>query len=371
MKAVILVGGFGTRLRPFTFTHPKPLVPFCNMPIVEHQIKALVSVGVNHVIFAVGHMEDAMVKGMKPLEEKYKIKLTFSIEEEPLGTAGPLGLCRELLSENQDEPFFMLNSDVACEFPLKDMLSFHKSHGEQGTILITPVEDPSKYGLVVSDKETGLIQQFLEKPPAGQSSYPSDKINAGIYILQPKILSLIPLPNPKPHNISIERQIFPELVIQKSLFSFVLPGYWMDVGQPKDFLKGTVLHLKSLRNHASSCTELATGPNIKGNVFIDPSAKVSPDATIGPDVVIGQNCVIEGGVRLVGSTIMEGSTVRAGALVKNSIVGWSGNIKSWAHLEGCFLGEDVTVAPEVILIDTVVCPHKSSGANSLTASIQL
>lgn len=372
MKAVILVGGFGTRLRPFTFTHPKPLVPFCNMPIVEHQIKALAEVGVNHIILAVGHMEDELTKGMKPLAEKYNVELTFSVEDEPLGTAGPLSLCRELLSENIDEPFFMLNSDVACEFPLADMLSFHKSHGTLGTILITPVEDPSKYGLVVTDKETGKIQQFLEKPPAGQASYPSDKINAGIYILQPKVLDLIPLPNPKPHNVSIERQIFPELVIQNNVYAFTLPGYWMDVGQPKDFLKGTTLHLKSLRNHAKTSHELApAAKNIKDNVLIHPTAVVSPEALLGPDVVIGANCVIEANVRLVGTTVMEKTIVRSGAYVKNTIIGWEGQIKSWAHLEGCFLGADVNVGEGVVLMDTIVCPHKGTNANSLSSSIVL
>lgn len=367
MKAVILVGGYGTRLRPYTFTHPKPLVPFCNLAIVEHQIAALSKVGVNHVILAVGHMEDAMTKGVKHFEDKYNLKVTFSIEKEPLGTAGPLGLCRALLTESED-PFFMLNSDVACEFPLADMLSFHKDHGKSGTILITPVEDPSKYGLVVSEKGTGRIEQFLEKPPAGQSSYPSDKINAGIYILQPEVLKLIPEPTVQ---MSIEREIFPALVLKSDVYSYLLPGYWMDVGQPKDFLKGTTLHLKSLRSHAELAPQLASGPNIKGNVLIHETAQVSPDALLGPDVVIGPNCVVEGNARIQSSTIMENTVVQKAAFVKNSIVGWNSKIQAWAHLEGCFLGEDVNIGAEVVLIDTTVCPHKASNANSLSASVQL
>eukprot|EP00461_Guttulinopsis_vulgaris_P000545 UN00545 len=159
---VLLVGGFGTRLRPLTFSCPKSLTPFANMAIIEHQVAALVKAGVDHLILASGHFESAMKDGMEPIAQKYGIKLTFSVETTPLGTAGPLSLCRQALVD-QKEPFFMLNSDVACEFPLDDMFSFHKSHDGEATIMITPVEDPSKYGLVCTDAQTGLITAFVRK----------------------------------------------------------------------------------------------------------------------------------------------------------------------------------------------------------------
>lgn len=160
MKAVILVGGYGTRLRPFTFTQPKSLVPFANLPIMEHQIAALAKAGVDQVILAVGHLPHLLLKQKEALEKTYNITIHFSIEDVPLGTAGPLALCRELL-QTDAEPFFMLNSDVACEFPFERMLNYHKSHGKEGTICVTPVEDPSRYGLVVYDKTTVRIEVFI------------------------------------------------------------------------------------------------------------------------------------------------------------------------------------------------------------------
>lgn len=362
MKAVILVGGFGTRLRPFTFSQPKPCVPFVNVAIVEHQIAALVEAGVTEIILAVGHMPTLMMDFMKNVETKYKIKVVFSIEETPLGTAGPLGLCRAKLLED-DAPFFMLNSDVACEFPLVEMLNYHKDHGKEGTILVTPVEDPSKYGLVVSNAD-GKIIQFLEKPAPGATNLPSNKINAGIYLLNKSVLSRIPT---EPVAMSIERQIFPAMVVDEQVHSMILPGYWMDVGQPKDFLIGTHLHLTMLARRKPE--QLARGAGITGNVVIDPSAKVGAGCSIGPDVVIGPGCVIGDGVRLNNCTLMAGTTVDAHSVVKTSIVGWESKIAKWAHVEKCFLGEDVEVASEVMLYEAVVCPHKGFKEHSLEKGI--
>jgi mannose-1-phosphate guanylyltransferase len=137
MKALILVGGFGTRLRPLTFSKPKPLVEFANRPMIMHQIAALAKVGCTEIILAVNYQPDIMHAAMKKVEEEYNLKITFSIEEEPLGTAGPLALARDNLSSDPD-PFFVLNSDVICEFPFADLLAFHKAHGGEGTLMVTP-----------------------------------------------------------------------------------------------------------------------------------------------------------------------------------------------------------------------------------------
>lgn len=148
MKAVILVGGYGTRLRPLTFSCPKPLVPFLNVPIVTHQIEALVRVGVKEVILAVNVQPDTMREFLTSCEQKYGIKIHISIETEPMGTAGPLALARDLLlagvKEGERQPFFMFNSDVSCDYPLQEMLDFHNKSGGDGTILVTRVQDPSK-----------------------------------------------------------------------------------------------------------------------------------------------------------------------------------------------------------------------------------
>jgi mannose-1-phosphate guanylyltransferase len=157
MKALILIGGFGTRLRPLTFTRPKPLINFCEVPILCHQIEALAKVGVKEVILAVSQQPDCLFEELKMYEEKYGVKITISIEKVPLGTAGPIRLAKDILkADNPDGLFFMFNADVICEYPLQNMLDFHKSHDGEGTIMVTQVEDPSKYGVVVSD-DNGLI----------------------------------------------------------------------------------------------------------------------------------------------------------------------------------------------------------------------
>lgn len=295
-----------------------------------------------------------MMDFTKTVEDEYKVKISFSVEDTPLGTAGPLTLARQQL-ETDAEPFFMLNSDVACEFPLQKMLQFHRSHKREGTILVTPVEDPSKYGLVVFNEE-GMIKQFLEKPDGDCKSFPSNHINAGIYLLNKSVLKRLPL---VPTNISIERKVFPEMVISNDLYAMTLDGYWMDIGQPLDFIKGTRHHLQFLRKTDSQALADTTADvTIVGNVMIDASAKVGKGSVLGPDVVIGPKCVIGEGVRVLNTTVMSGSKIASFARVGNSIVGWDCNIKGWAHLDKCQLGEDVEVAAEAVLVGAIVCPHK-------------
>jgi mannose-1-phosphate guanylyltransferase len=230
MKALILVGGFGTRLRPLTLSVPKPIVPFANKEMVVHQIEALVRAGVTEVILAVNYHPEAMKNNLEKWEKVLNVQITYSHETEPMGTAGPLALAKDRLCEN-NEPFFVLNSDITCNYPLEEMLRFHKSHGKEGTILVTKVDDPSKYGVIVSDQE-GKIERFVEKP----KTYVGNKINAGIYVLNPSVIKRIPL---KP--TSIEKEVFPKMAEDGQLYRFVLKGYWMDIGQPKDFITGSAM----------------------------------------------------------------------------------------------------------------------------------
>lgn len=294
MKALILVGGYGTRLRPLTFSKPKPLVDFVNSPMILHQVKALVEVGVTEVVLAVNYQPEVMLSAMHQVEEKYGVKITFSIEPEPLGTAGPLRLAKDILTADGNETFFVLNSDVICEFPFKELLEFHLSHHGEGTLMTTDVEDPSKYGVVLSVKGSTLIDKFVEKP----KDYVGNAINAGIYIFNTSMLNRIP---DKP--TSIEKEIFPPMAAEKQLHSIPLKGFWADVGQPKDFLTGTALYLESMR--LKDPTSLASGKHITGNVIIDPSAKIGNNCKIGPNVTIGPGVIVGDGVRLRSSVLMK------------------------------------------------------------------
>lgn len=186
MKALILVGGYGTRLRPLTIYRPKPLVEFANKPMLMHQVEALVAAGVTQIVLAVSYHAQTMEDELSLEAERLGISIVFSHEDEPLGTAGPLAASRKILESN-GEPFFVLNSDVICDFPFEEMVRYHRSHGKEGTIVVTKVDEPSKYGVVVYDQHSGQIDKFVEKP----AEFVSNKINAGLYIFWPSILERI------------------------------------------------------------------------------------------------------------------------------------------------------------------------------------
>ncbi|MCJ1355530.1 MAG: mannose-1-phosphate guanyltransferase [Icmadophila ericetorum] len=356
MKALILVGGFGTRLRPLTLTLPKPLVEFANKPMIQHQIEALAHAGVTDIVLAVNYRPDIMVAALKKYEEEYNVKIEFSVEAEPLGTAGPLKLAEKILGKN-DSPFFVLNSDVICDYPFAQLAKFHASHGQEGTIVVTKVEEPSKYGVVVhAPGHPSRIERFVEKPV----EFVGNRINAGIYILNPSVLKRIEL-----RPTSIEQETFPAICKDEELHSFDLEGFWMDVGQPKDFLTGTCLYLSSLSKKGSKKLTSHSEPFVYGgNVLVDPTARIGKNCRIGPNVTIGPNVVVGDGVRLQRCVLLAGSKVKDHAWVKSTIVGWNSSIGKWARLENVsVLGDDVTIGDEIYVNGGSILPHKSIKTN--------
>ncbi|KAJ7424733.1 Mannose-1-phosphate guanyltransferase beta [Willisornis vidua] len=373
MRALILVGGFGTRLRPLTLSRPKPLVEFCNKAVLLHQLEALRQAGVSHVVLAVSYMSEALEAAMREQEQRLGIRISMSHEKEPLGTAGPLALARDLLAED-GEPFFVLNSDVICEFPFAALAHFHRQHGGEGSLVVTRVEEPAKYGVVVCEADTGRICRFVEKPRV----FVSNKINAGLYIFNPGILKRIQVragvlgwarlgagPPAQPCSLSsqlrptsIEKEIFPAMAQDGQLYAMELQGFWMDIGQPKDFLTGMCMYLQALR--AQHPEKLHSGPGVVGNVLVDPSARIGANCVIGPNVTIGAGVVVEDGVRIKRCTVLEGARIRSHSWLESCIVGWSCSVGQWVRMENVtVLGEDVIVNDELYLNGANVLPHKS------------
>jgi len=316
--------------------------------MVIHQIEALRDVGVTTVVLAVNYRPDLMAATLQSWEQKLGVKILYSHEKEPLGTAGPLALAKDLLMDPPDEPFFVLNSDVTSEFPLADLVTFHKSHGKEGTIMVTTVSEPSKYGVVVYEEATGRINRFVEKPQV----YVGNKINAGIYIFNKSILDRIPL-----RPTSIEKETFPKMCEEGNLYCMELPGFWMDVGQPKDYLAGVCKFLTSVQQKTPH--QLSTGSHIRGPVMIDPTAKIGEGCVIGPYVTIGPNVVVENGVRLRKATILSGASIASNSWIDSSIVGWECTIGKWVRMEGVsVLGRDVSVGDELYLNGAIVLDHK-------------
>ena len=345
---------------------------FANKPMIEHQVESLAAAGVTDIVLAVNYRPDIMEKALKkvsmePLhftypahetqyEKQYNVKIEFSIETEPLGTAGPLKLAEKTLGKD-DSPFFVLNSDVICEYPFQQLAEFHKAHGDEGTIVVTKVEEPSKYGVIVHKPDhPSRIDRFVEKPV----EFVGNRINAGLYILNPSVLRRIEL-----RPTSIEQETFPAIVKDGELHSFDLEGFWMDVGQPKDFLSGTCLYLSSLTKRGSKKLESPQKPYVYGgNVLVDPSAKIGKNCRIGPNVTIGPNVVVGDGVRLQRCVLLAGSKIKDHAWVKSTIVGWNSTIGKWARLENVsVLGDDVTVGDEIYVNGGSILPHKSIKAN--------
>ncbi|KAJ7961376.1 Mannose-1-phosphate guanylyltransferase 1 [Quillaja saponaria] len=307
---------------------PKPLVEFANKPMILHQIEALKAFGVTEVILAINYQPEVMLNFLNDFEKKLEIKITCSQETEPLGT-----LARDKLEDDSGEPFFVLNSDVISEYPFKEMIEFHKSHG-------------------------GRLSLWLPRWMNLQSM-----INAGIYLLNPSVLDRIEL---KP--TSIEKEVFPKIAAVGQLYAMVLPGFWMDIGQPVDFITGLRLYLDSVQKKWAS--KLATGTHIVGNLLVDETAVIGDECLIGPDVAIGPGCVIESGVRLSSCTVMCGGRVRKHACVSNSIIGWHFTVVSWARVENMtILGEDVHVGNEIYSNGGVVLPRKEIKSSILRPDI--
>jgi mannose-1-phosphate guanylyltransferase len=311
-------------------------------------------------VLAVSYRAEEMAEALTSMEREYKLKITISQETEPLGTAGPLRLAAKHLDDGSGEPFFVFNSDVTCEYPLAELLAFHRAHGREGTIMVTKVDEPSKYGVVVHGAD-GKIEHFVEKP----QTFVGNHINAGLYCLSPSVLRRIEL-----RPMSIEKEVFPFMAGEGQLYAMPLPGYWMDIGQPRDYITGMCLHLASLRRRSphllaagstgGGAGAAAGASNVRGDVLIHASATVSPHAVVGPNAVIGPNCVVEDGARIVRSTLLEGTTVKAHALVSGSIIGWRSTVGRWGRVEnGTVFGEDVQLAEEAMVNGALVLPHKS------------
>lgn len=345
LKALILVGGFGTRLRPLTFLKAKPLVEFCNKPTLIYQIEALVKIGVNEIILAINYKPEALQEFISEIEKNYKVKISCSQEMEPLGTAGPIGLARDNFFKNEKFDYlFVFNADITCSYPLNDLLSFHIQAKAEGTIFTTKVKDPTKYGVVVSD-DNGKIQRFVEKPQI----FISDNINAGLYVFNYEFLNRIPT-----KRCSIETEIFPLLASEGKMFSLNLPGHWMDIGQPKDYLSGTITYLNSQpKSRFVDKTEF-----IYDCVLKHESAIIEEGAVVGPNVVIGKGVVVKKGARIKNSVILNDSQIDGYAYIEGSIIGWKNKVGKWVRISGLTIsGEDVTFNNEVYVNSSTILPN--------------
>jgi len=347
MQAVILAGGEGTRLRPLTSTVPKPVVPLVDRPFIAFMLDWLRGHGVDDVVMSCGHLA-AGVRNVLGDGSAYGVRLRYVEEPRPLGTGGAVKYAESLL----DERFLMLNGDVLTDLDVSAQLALHDMRGGRATLALTPVEDPSAYGLVHT-LDDGEVTAFVEKPSPDQID--THNISAGIYVLERSVLDLLEPEQPA----SIERDVFPRLVGQ-GLYAYVGEGYWLDIGTPERYLEGTFDIIEGTVATAVSermgdgyvCLE--AGIENAGRVI--PSALVERDCTIAPGARIGGRVVLESGVRVGPDTTIEravvlrGSSIGANCRLSGCIVGGGVEIGDNTHVEGlAVLGEGVTIGADNVV----------------------
>jgi mannose-1-phosphate guanylyltransferase len=341
MQALILAGGEGTRLRPLTTTVPKPVIPLVDRPFIAFMLDWLRSHGVDDIVMSCGHLASG-VRNVLGDGGAYGIRLRYVEEPRPMGTGGALKYAAPLL----DDRFLMLNGDVLTDIDLTAQVAQHERSGAQATLALTPVEDPSNYGLVRT-ADGGEVTEFVEKPSPDQID--TRNISAGAYVLERSVLDLLEEDQPA----SIERDVFPRLVGDR-LFGFVSDGYWLDIGTPERYLQGTFDILEGTVGtdvvKRMGGGYLCIEDNVENAGRIIPSALVESGCRIGDGSRIGGRVVLEHGVQVGEETTIERAVVMQGAEIgrectlSGCIVAGGVRLGDHCTVDGMsVLGEGVTV----------------------------
>jgi len=323
VRAVVLVGGFGTRLRPLTLTRPKQMLPVVHRPMIEHVVGHLAGHGVDDVVLSLGYRPDAFRHGY-PDGRCAGVSLHYAVEPRPLDTAGAIRFAA--LNAGIGERFLVVNGDVLTDLDVTRFLAFHERAGAEGTIALHKVSDPSRYGVVPTDAH-GRVTAFVEKPPPGEA--PSDLINAGTYVLEPSVLDRID----GTRRVSVEREVFPAMVADGTLFALDDESYWIDTGTPQEYIQAQLDLLDGLRGGGAAAPA------------VHPSADVAPGARVSRSVV-GPEATVAAGARVEGSVLLEGVQLGPGAVVEGSIVGAGSTVGADARIEGCtVVGDRQVIGP--------------------------
>ena len=304
MKALILIGGEGTRLRPLTINTLKCMVPIANRHFFEYQIALLKKYGIRDIILSVCYLP-AKVKKAVGDGKKHGVRISYVTERSPLGTAGAIKNAQKML----DQTSLIMNGDILTDIKLDELLKYHESKRADATIALHEVSDPSAYGLVLSGRD-GTITRFLEKPK--ESEITSKWINAGVYVFSKKAVDMIPAGI----NISVERQTFPLMIEKKSrLMAFKSSQYWLDIGKIDKYVQANFDVLQG-RFESLFGDEIADTGVKAGSL-----AKIDPDAVLSSPVIIGKKCSVAKGARIERSIIWDNVSVGEGARIINSVIG--------------------------------------------------
>jgi len=316
MFAVVLVGGFGTRLRPLTNDIPKPMLPVVHRPMIVDMVDRLAAAGISDVVLALGFRPEpfaaAFVDGRHG-----NVSVRYAVEPEPLDTGGAIAFAARWAGI--DDTFVVANGDVITDLDVSFLIDEHHRLGAAATIHLTPVDDPSAFGVVEMD-DAGVVRRFVEKPQPGDTD--SNLINAGTYVFEPSVLELIEPGVP----ISVERNTFQLLVGAGGLAGVSTTDYWIDTGRPDQFLQANLDLIRGVRGTTPAA--LAT------------TAVVSSDAVV-IESVVSEGVVVGPGATITGSVLLPGARIEAGTTITGSIV--AGRVGAGAVVEACVIGAEFSV----------------------------
>jgi mannose-1-phosphate guanylyltransferase len=319
-RAVVLVGRFGTRLRPLTYSLPKQMLPIIDRPMIEHVIAHLGAHGVTEAVLSLGYKPDAFAHAY-PDGTCAGVELHYAVEPEPLDTAGAIRFAAD--HAGITERFVVVNGDVLTDLDVTALMAFHDAHGAEGTIALYPVDDPSAFGVVPTEPD-GKVIAFVEKPPRDEA--PTNLINAGTYVLEPSVLGRIDTGR----KVSIEREVFPAMVLDGGLYAMADRSYWIDTGTPMKYLEAQFDLIDGRR-----------GAPVAG---VHPTASVAPDAVV-EHAILGAGVRVGAGAIVRDSAVLPGASVAAGATVIGSIIGPDASVGEGATVADLsVLGADVVVA---------------------------
>jgi mannose-1-phosphate guanylyltransferase len=344
MKAVVLVGGQGSRLRPVTYDIPKALVPLRNRPFMGYMLDFLRRGGLSGAVLSLGYLPDPIQDYLRGKQDLDDFSVDYAVEDRALGTAGGIKNAERYLD---GETLVVVNGDVLTGMDLAMAIQVHQASDALATITLTSVEDPTAYGLVEVDHDM-LVHRFIEKPAADDVT--TNLVNAGVYVLEPEVLGMIPAGR----EVSIEREVFPELQDSGRLRAHISSSYWRDIGTPRSYLAASHDVLSGAVGAGEAFDYMDVHPSIELGknvrllppVSIDEGCKISHLATIGGRSSLGKGCVVGEGAVVEGSILLEGAEVEEGAIVRGSIVGPHARVGTNSILRGlsvlgarCVVGE--------------------------------
>ena len=359
------MGGQGTRLRPITYDIPKALVPLRNRPFMGYMLDFLRRGGLDGAVLSLGYLPDPIQAYLEGWDGLREFSVDYAIEERALGTAGGIKNAEEYLG---GETFVVVNGDVLTGTDLAEAIRIHKASDALATITLTSVEDPTAYGLVEVDHDM-TVRRFLEKPAADEVT--TNLVNAGIYVLEPEVLAMIPAGR----EVSIEREIFPELQAQGRMRAHVSSSYWRDIGTPRsylaashDVLSGAVGMDREGFDYVQVAPSANCGKNVKllPPLSVDEGCELDTLATIGGRSSLGRGCRVGRNAVVEGSIMLDGAEVEAGAVVRGSIIGRNARVERGAIVRGlsvlgagCIVGEGNVLDQGIRVNPGVVLPPRS------------